>query len=303
MLVIDVNGTTLLVSGRFVRLARIYDEDWLERNATGDPEKVVRNIANSGTGIDIFTFAQALPETSPRYNYYMEWDNVAAVHIASFDDWWTKKLPQGTRQNVRRAERRGVVVRVCDLDDEFVRGIVKIYNETPIRQGRRFWHYGKAFDTVRKENSTFLDRCAFLGAYYNDELIGFLKVVFIDRTAKIMQILSMVRHQDKRPTNALIAKTMELCSSNNMEYFIYGKYVYGKRTRNSVIQFKERNGFEKFEIPRYYVPFSLKGKLFLKLGLHHGVIAMLPENVIESLASIRAKWYEKTIKNSIAKSE
>ena len=36
---------------------------------------------------------------------------------------------------MRRAEKRGVVVREVPFDDDLVRGIVEIYDETPIRQG------------------------------------------------------------------------------------------------------------------------------------------------------------------------
>src|SRR5438105_12129543 len=41
--------------------------------------------------------------------------------------------------------------------EELARGIWEIYNETPIRQGRKFFNYGKTLDTVRREASTFLD--------------------------------------------------------------------------------------------------------------------------------------------------
>ena len=50
---------------------------------------------------------------------------------------------------MRRAAKRGVIVRVAPFDDEFARGIHKICNEAPGRQGRRFWHYGKDFETVK----------------------------------------------------------------------------------------------------------------------------------------------------------
>ena len=40
-------------------------------------------------------------------------------------------------------------IRVETFDDEFITGMTRIFNETPVRQGRRFWHYGKDFDTVR----------------------------------------------------------------------------------------------------------------------------------------------------------
>ena len=108
-----------------------------------------------------------------------------------------------------------------------------------------------------------------------------------------MQIISMAKHQDKRPTNALIAKAVELCEKRQMEYFIYGKYIYGKRTKNSIIEFKNRNGFEKIEFPKYYIPITLKGRMILRLKLHHGVFYLLPERIIDIIVNLRSKWYEK----------
>jgi hypothetical protein len=176
-----------------------------------------------------------------------------------------------------------------------VKGIVNIYNETRIRQGRLFWHYGKDFDTVKRENSTYLSNCDFIGAYLNDELIGFVKLVYVGAEARIMQIISMAKHQDKRPPNALIAKAMEICVNKQMKYFIYGKYIYGKRTNSPIIEFKNRNGFKMIEIPRYYVPLTVKGKTALQLRLHHGILALIPEKISSYLIDLRAKRYEKNL--------
>src|SRR6202007_3187530 len=108
------------------------------------------------------------------------------------------------------AEKRGVNVKIAQFDDEFVRGIQGIYNESPVRQGRRFWHFGKNFETVKRENATYLDRSDFIGAYFNDELIGFIKIVYVDCIATLMQILAKEEHHDGRPMNALLAKAVEL---------------------------------------------------------------------------------------------
>ena len=261
MSIVNVNGVSLLVSGRLIKVGEIYDECWLEKESVGDPEQIINTIKDGKAQIDIFAFSQKLPETTPQYNYYMEWDNVAAIPITTFNEWWTS-LPKTTRKNVRRSVNRGVHVELAEFNDEFVKGIVNIYNETPIRQGRRFWHYGKDFDTIKMINSNYLANCAFIGAYLKEELIGFLKLVYIGDEARIMQIISMIKHQDKRPTNALIAKAVEISEKRQMKYFIYGKYIYGKKTNSSIIEFKNRNGFEMVSIPKYYIPLNTKGKIF-----------------------------------------
>ena len=100
-----------------------------------------------------------------------------------------EKLPQETRKNVRRASKRGVSVRVVQFDDTSYKVFKDIYDESPVRQGTRFWHYGKNLATMKMENETYLERSEFIGAYHNHELIGFMKFVYVDRAAIIMQIL------------------------------------------------------------------------------------------------------------------
>jgi hypothetical protein len=94
-----------------------------------------------------------------------------------------------------------------------VKGIQQIYNEAPLRQGRPFWHFGKDFDTVKRENGTYLERSEFLGAHLHHELIGFIKIIYVDRIATLIQILAKNEHQDKRPMNALVANAVKLCES------------------------------------------------------------------------------------------
>jgi hypothetical protein len=287
----QADNLTIIVTGKFTKLASIEDEVWLDQNTIGDLDIVIRNLRNSKGKANIFTFAQKLPYTSPNHSYYMEWDNFAVIPVVSFDDWWTKRLPQETRKNVRKAEKKGVVVKIADFNVEFIKGLVTIYNETPFRQGKAFWHYGIDFDAAKKGNSTYLSNSDFIGAYYNDELIGFIKLVYVGKVAQMMQILSMVKHQDKRPTNALIAKAVEICEKRNMEYLVYGKYVYDKKTESPLIEFKVRNGFEMVNIPRYYIPLTVAGEIILRLKLHHGIKGLLPEKLMDFLINIRAKWY------------
>lgn len=296
-----INNNNVVVTGKWIKMATVEAEKWLEGQVVNNPEFFVARLKNSRLKADIFTFAQRLPNTQPRYGYYMEWDNLAVIPITSFDEWWTKRATQVTRKNVRRAKKRGVVVKLAKFDNELVEGILKIYNESPVRQGRFFWHYGKDFDTVKKENSSYMSNSDFICAYHNYELIGFIKLVYTGKEARIMQIISMTKHQDKRPTNALIAKAVEICEMRNMEFFIYGEYIYGKNTRSPLIEFKRRNGFEMFKIPRYYIPLNIKGEVILKIKLHHGIVGLIPEKVYSLLLNTRAKWYQKKFDKAFIK--
>src|SRR5208283_2331477 len=150
-------------------------------NDVSNPETIV-NILRKYK-IDIFTFWQRLPDITPRYNYYMEWHAVSAIPITTYEHWLSRQINTDMRNKVRRAAKGGVEIRKVQIDDEFVKGVMAIYNDTPIRRGKRFWHYGKDFDTVKKELSEDLETSDFIGAYLNGELIGFVKLNYYDKYA------------------------------------------------------------------------------------------------------------------------
>lgn len=288
---LDVNDKTIIVKNTFVKLAVIEAEEWLESELE-DPELCVRKLKERSHGLraDVFTFAQKLPGTLPKYEFPMEWVSVAAIHLTSFSDWW-EKLPQESRKNVRRSQKRGVVVTVRDLDDELINGIIGVNNDSPVRQGRSYTHYGKTFDQVKKDQSSFLDRSVFICAYLGDELIGFMKIVFRGEVASILQLLPKASHQDKRPANALLAKAVELCTTRGLSYLTFGLLNYGKKRDSSLKDFKVRNGFEEMLTPRFYVPLTLWGSVSMKLKIHRGFREILPPSLLKLAVWARAKWY------------
>lgn len=299
---LHIDDKVVVIEGKILKTGRLKGEAWMTRDHLGDPDALVSKLKQATSKPDIFTFAQVIPDVEPQYDYPLEWENFAVARTSDFGEWWNS-LPQASRKNVRRSEKRGVKVRKATFDDDFVKGIVAIYNESPIRQGRRFWHYGKEFDAVKRENSTYLDRCGFIGAYFDDELIGFLKMVYMGEVSSIMQILSMNHHSDKRPMNALIAKAVEVCQQRGVRYLIYGNYIYGGNTKSELIEFKRRNGFEKILVPRYYVPLNRKGELALRLKLHHGLKGLLPERIVVAMKNLRSKWYAIRILNDNGEAE
>jgi hypothetical protein len=284
----EICGRTVVVTGKGIRTAQIKDEQVVEGISVVDPESFIVELKQSKLNADIFTFTQRPLETAPKYDYHFDWDNWAAISITSFNDWWENRLPQESRKNVRRAAKRGVSLRVVPFDDELVTGIHRIYNETPVRQGRRFWHFGKDVETVKRELATYLDRSTFIGAYCSQEMIGFLKMVYVNGVAILFHILSMNAHYDKRPMNALIAKAVEVCEQERISHFVYGQFVYGNKHQSSLVEFKRRNGFEQINFPRYYVPLTVRGAAFVRLKLYRGLGGLLPEPVLQRILSCRA---------------
>lgn len=293
-----INGTTLIIRGKFLKVASVHEEWWLKEELA-DPEGCIKHLKERGSGrwrADLFTFMQKLPGSRPNYPYHLELDSVAATRTESFKAWW-EKLPQETRKNVRRAEKRGVVVKVRGLDDDLIQGMKEVNDDSPLRQGGRNFHYGKSFDQTRKEHSSFLDRSDFICAYHGDELIGFLKLVYQREVAAVLNLATKPSHNDKRPSNALIAKAVELCESRGIPYLNYGMLNYGNKRRGPLREFKIRNGFEEMLTPRFYVPLTAWGGMCMKLGFHRGLLGILPSSVVELGVSGRLRWY--SLKHSI----
>jgi len=291
---LEVCGKEIRIDGKLIRIAFLDGEGY---QFLEDPQAAARSLRSSGARIDLFTFIQRLSDTSPRYSYPMEWDNMAALRISTFDDWMTKQIDFKVRNKVRKATKNGVVVREVPFEDAYVRGIHAIYNESPIRQGKPFWHYGKDLETVRKMNATFMDRTIFIGAFFEGNLIGFVKLVFDEdrNQAGLMQIVSMIGHQDKAPTNALVAQAVRSCAERGISYLWYANMSYGKKQADGLADFKRHNGFQKIELPRYYVPLSVAGRVALRLGLHHGMTDWIPEPVAATYRRIRKQWYARKL--------
>jgi len=286
-----VCGKDIRVKGQLVRIARLEAEVF---KYLDDPAEVLAGLRKSHPKVDLFTFLQKPTETGPKYGYPMEWDNLAVLSISTFEDWWSKQLGFKARNKAKQASKKGVIVREAPFDDAFASGIWEIYSESPVRQGRRFPHFGKSLDQVRRMSATFPDSSIFIGAYQENKLIGFIKLTIDDsgRQAGIMHIISMIQHRDKAPTNALIAQAVKSCASRGISHLVYANFAYGKKERSSLSDFKERNGFTRVDLPRYYVPLTPIGWSAFRLGLHRRFVDRLPGPLIAKYRDLRHSWYK-----------
>jgi hypothetical protein len=295
----SVCGKYIRVDGRLIRIARL-DADKYE--FLSDPAMVIEGLKRCGERIDLFTFLQRLPdrlheapESTPIFNYPSEIDNLAVLPVSTFDNWLTKQITAEARNRTRQAPKKGVVLREVPFDDVLIQGIWEIYNESPVRQGRSFPHYGKNISTVRKEAATYLDRSIFIGAFIGDKLIGFIKLVTDEARsqANLMNILSLIQHRDKAPTNALLAHAVRSCAERSIPYLLYQSFSYGKKRPDGTSRFKEVNGFQRVNLPRYYAPLTTLGKAALRIGLHHKFVDQLPESVGAKLRDMQNAWYSR----------
>jgi hypothetical protein len=296
-----VPSAELVICGKAIRIARaglirvasLRDE--LCDEGVDDPEEMIRQLKQQAKA-DIFNFRQQLPCTDRLFPYPSEVDNLAVLDITSYDHWWNTEIRNDARRMVRKASKAGVDIREVPFDDELVAGIKGIWDESRFRQGRPYYHYNKPFNAVKRENSTFMERSQFIGAFYKGELIGFNKVFYTGCRADHIEIISKIAHRDKSPTNALLAKSIELAAARGTPHMTYAKFTYGKKGDDSLTDFKQRNGFRMVEIPRYFVPLTSAGSLALKMGLHKGFKEALPASVLRGVSKARTAWGKATVK-------
>ncbi|PYL26392.1 MAG: hypothetical protein DMF44_00010 [Verrucomicrobia bacterium] len=62
-----------------------------------------------------------------------------------------------------------------------------------------------------------------------------------------------------------MAKAVERCAEKGFPYLVYAYWLV-----DSLGDFKRSNGFQRFDVPRSFVPLTPIGKLALKVGLHRG---------------------------------
>jgi len=280
---IEIDNKRIVVTGKILKTAQP-KEEWCED--VKDPASLISDLKEARFSADIFTFWQKLPESSPKFNFHHDWYSLAALPINNYDHWWTKQINSKTRNMVRKAEKKGINIRVVDFNDTFIRGITEIFNETPVRQGYNFAHYGKTFETVKHELSKDLHKKFFLGAYYGEELVGFSILSNAGIFAVTNHFLCKVAHRDKATANGLMAKAVEVCGDRDIPYLVYGQWH-----ERSLGDFARNNGFEKIDLPKYYVPLTLKGKIAINLGIHQGLVAMIPTRLKLFLVELRRIWF------------
>lgn len=290
-----VLGKDIVIEGRMLRLARPELDSY---ESLENPEAMLEALRKLDVRIDLFTFMQTPSDVSPKYAYPMEWDNLAVIRIDTFEQWFNQQIRSLARNRSRQAEKKGVTLREVVFDDALVKGIWEVYNESPIRQGKPNVHYGKEIQIVHNEEATFLERSIFIGAFLGAKLIGFAKLVTDDKCtqANLMNIVSMVKHRDKAPTNALIAESVRSCAKRGVRYLLYQNFTYGTKQPDSLTNFKEVNGFQKVDVPRYYVPLTLAGRIALGFQLHHNVAEIIPESMAVPLRQLRTMWYKRHLK-------
>jgi hypothetical protein len=277
-----IANTDLVVSGRLLRVARLRHEyfEYLD-----DPLAFVAALQQTEPFADVVTFLQEAHYPRPAYSFHQEEARISVLSFKNYKDWWTN-LHFKVRNKARQSEKKGVELRPAQLNAEFVRGVKGIYDESPIRQDRRFPHYGKTLERLTEDLSSFPECTSLTGAYYQDELVGFMKLFEGKEIMRTVHIIAKLAHRDKCVMDALVAKAVELSDQKGIRHLHYGDWAY-----RGLGVFRAKFGFEPHPCPRYYVARTARGKAMLRFGFHHRVKERLPQRLIDELVGLRSRWY------------
>jgi hypothetical protein len=267
--------------------------------ASDDKDLEVQVIPNEDilrTNADIFSFYERTwcweDFNDNPWKVFKIKDNVALLSFTTYSDWLAEIINKTHHNPVKRASNKGIkTIEVSRPDESFAVGVWKIYHETPIRQGRKFYHYDEKLDDVKSAILNKPENYTFIGAYFGEELVGFIELIFGENVTIISQILSLTKHFDKNVNKAMIAKAVQVCEERSVEddrVIIYGRMG----NHPSLDKFKEENGFIKYSINRCYIPLTRKGRLAVQLGFHREVKDVIPNFLKGSVIPIY-NWFNR----------
>ena len=72
----SLEGRDVVVQGRLCRVVHVDDDSY---KFLAESESAIAGVCGWSKRANLFTFLQMLPETSPRYPYPFQWDNLAVL--------------------------------------------------------------------------------------------------------------------------------------------------------------------------------------------------------------------------------
>jgi hypothetical protein len=99
---VEFHGQNYCITDCLVKVVRLQEERYEDVNG---PASVVSGLTGAESALDTFTFWQRVPDTEPKYQYYLKREPPAVLPIKGFDHWWNKQV--GTTRNMIRKSQKG----------------------------------------------------------------------------------------------------------------------------------------------------------------------------------------------------
>lgn len=281
------DSARILLPPNGVGLATIHDEDYLDKT-NWDWMGAIEAIKGHALG---FRFPEYLVSQDQEISHAYHASNRSRLNLSDYAHWEKKQIKKDVREGLRRANREGVSVERVAYSNLVVEVASEVFNETPYRQGRRFWHYGKSHEQLRQELAPLSAVSQYFLARKGSEYVGFAQIVPLPHrgSARSVHVISKAQHVRSRVSSALIQSIVAYCCDTKLTSFVYGRHIYSGNENSNLRKFKERHGFRNYEYKNYYVPVAPLGHAYLAMGLYQGLREMVPKPAIEFAKSIRGR--------------
>jgi hypothetical protein len=87
----------------------------------------------------------------------------------------------------------------------------------------------------------------------------------------------------------MIAEAVRQACERGVGYLLYESYVYGRNVSSTLTEFKRQNGFLRYDVPRYFVPLTWKGRCVVRLGLHRPLSDRVPDRLAAIWRNVRTR--------------
>lgn len=191
---------------------------------------------------------------------------VALLSFTSFEKWFST-IRKETRNDIRKSKKEGVRVEIVDNASPELSGeILSIFRESPFREGRYFegyhlWNEKKIQSAFRTTGNILT-----VVAKYNGRIVGVSRLLYRGKNAKVMTHMVSLsgRSSIRGAASAMLAADIEYLAEKGVRYLTYGK----SGVISKLDQFRKHNGFESIEVNYNYLPLSLKGNGYCRLGIY-----------------------------------
>src|ERR1700739_67115 len=72
---VEIEGRTVIVTGKWLKLAAIREQNIVNGDLVKDPDSFVRALKSSALRADVLTFFQRPPDVVPKFKLHFDWDN------------------------------------------------------------------------------------------------------------------------------------------------------------------------------------------------------------------------------------
>jgi hypothetical protein len=216
---------------------------------------------------------------------------IALLSFSSFSAWWKCHRVAKARNHVRAAIKAGVTVEEVEgvSDQATAKDVVRMYDESPIRENRYFRGYGRwDVSTVQRFFKTD-DRSITLLAKCNRRVIGIDMSKFKRDVAILASGITSLkaRRKFRGIDHMFLARQIEALGQRGVRYLIYGKCG----VLPHLDAFKIENGFRPVEVNYNHLLLTRKAMVLAEFGLHRrpDILMSRHPSILPWLASIQRR--------------